>query len=158
MMTLNQIVDEVTSKYGLGSQGGPLVRELLALVTGGQGGIGGFIDRLKGAGLGNLVSSWLGKTEGAPLTVSQVEGALGKGTIERIAQKLGLSGSVIGPALAYLVPKIIGFLTPNGSIPTGVPPQVSAFLSQPSAAPRVAGPVKTGGLPRWLWPLLALLV
>jgi hypothetical protein len=44
MATLDQIIDEVTSKYGLGSQGGPLVRELLALVTGGQGGIGGFID------------------------------------------------------------------------------------------------------------------
>ena len=158
MMTLNQIVDEVTSKYGLGSQGGPLVRELLALVTGSQGGIGGFIDRLKGAGLASLVSSWLGRTDAAPLSVPQVEGALGKGTIERIAQKLGLSGSIVTPALGYVVPKIIGFLTPNGSIPTGVPPQVSAFLSQPAAAPRVARPVKTGGLPRWLWPLLALLV
>ena len=29
-VTLNQIVDEVTTKYGLGSQGGPLVKELLA--------------------------------------------------------------------------------------------------------------------------------
>ena len=158
MVTLNQIIDEVTSKYGLGSQGGPLVRELLALVTGGQGGIGGFIDRLKGAGLGNLVSSWLGRTDAAPLSVPQVEGALGKGTVDRIAQKLGLSGSVVGPALAYLVPKIIGFLTPGGSIPTGVPPQVSAFLSQSSAAPRVAEPVRRSGFPRWLWPLLALLV
>jgi OmpA-OmpF porin, OOP family len=157
MMTLNQITDEVTSKYGLGSQGGPLVRELLALVTGGQGGIGGFIDRLKGAGLGNLVSSWLGRTDAAPLSVPQVEGAIGKGTIERIAQKLGLSGSIIGPALAYLVPKVIGFLTPDGKIPTGIPPQVSAFLSQPSAAPRAAV-ARGGGLPRWLWPLLALLV
>src|SRR5512132_369385 len=136
MVTLNQIIDEVTSKYGLGSQGGPLVRELLALVTGGQGGIGGFIDRLKGAGLANLVSSWLGRTDAAPLSVPQVEGALGKGTLDRIAQKLGLSGSVVGPALAYLVPKIIGFLTPDGKIPTGIPSQVSAFLSQPSAAPR----------------------
>jgi uncharacterized protein YidB (DUF937 family) len=63
MATLNQIVDEVTSKYGLGAQGGPLVRELLTLVTGGQGGIGGFIDRLKGAGLGSLVSSWLDAQE-----------------------------------------------------------------------------------------------
>jgi uncharacterized protein YidB (DUF937 family) len=69
MATLDQIVDEVTSKYGLGSQGGPLVRELLTLVTGGQGGIGGFIDRLKGAGLEKLVSSWLGKTDAAPMSV-----------------------------------------------------------------------------------------
>ena len=157
MMTINQIIDEVTSKYGLGSQGGPLVRELLALVTGGQGGIGGFIDRLKGAGLANLVSSWLGRTDAAPLSVPQVEGAIGKGTIERIAQKLGLSGSVVGPALAYLVPKIIGFLTPDGKITTGIPPQVSAFLSQPSGAPRAAL-AGAGGLRRWLWPLLALLV
>jgi outer membrane protein OmpA-like peptidoglycan-associated protein len=88
-----------------------------------------------------------------------VEGAIGKGTIDRIAQKLGLSASVIGPALGYLVPKIIGFLTPDGKIPTGVPPQVSAFLSQSSAAPpRVAEPVKSSGLPRWLWPLLILLL
>jgi outer membrane protein OmpA-like peptidoglycan-associated protein/uncharacterized protein YidB (DUF937 family) len=160
MMTLNEIIDEVTSKYGLGSQGGPLVRELLRLVTSSQGGIGGFIDRLKGAGLGTLVSSWLGRTDAAPLSVPQVEGALGKGTIDRIAQKLGLSGSVVGPALGYLLPKIIGFLTPDGKIPTGVPPQVSAFLSQPSAAPppRMAEPVKSGGLPRWLWPLLILLL
>ena len=100
MMTLNQIVDDVTSKYGLGSSGGPLVREVLGVVTGGQGGIGGFIDRLKGAGLGNLISSWLGRTDAEPLSVPQVEGAIGKGTIDRIAHKLGLSGSVIGPALA----------------------------------------------------------
>lgn len=33
MASLNQIVDEVTAKYGLGSQGVPLVRELLALIT-----------------------------------------------------------------------------------------------------------------------------
>jgi OmpA-OmpF porin, OOP family len=158
MMTLNQIIDEVTSKYGLGSQGGPLVRELLALVTGNQGGIGGFIDRVKDAGLGHIVSAWLGNTDAPPLSVPQVEGALGKGIIDRIAQKLGLSGSVVGPALAYLVPKIIGFLTPGGSIPTAVPPQVSAFLSQSAAAPRVAEPVRRGGAPRWLWPLIALLV
>ena len=157
-MTLNQIVDDVTSKYRLGSSGGPLVREVLGVVTGGQGGIGGFIDRLKGAGLGNLVSSWLGRTDAEPLSVPQVEGAIGKGTIDRIAQTLGLSGSVIGPALAYLVPKIIGFLTPDGKIPAGVPPQVSAFLSQPSVAPLAAEPVKSGVLPRWLWPLLILLL
>jgi OmpA-OmpF porin, OOP family len=160
MMTLNEIIDEVTSKYGLGSKGRPLAQELLRLITSGQGGIGGFIDRLKGAGLGTLVSSWLGRTDAAPVSVPQVEGAIGKGTIDRIAQKLGLSGSVVGPALGYLLPKIIGFLTPDGKIPTGVPPQVSAFLSQPSAAPppRVAEPVKSGGLPRWLWPLLILLL
>jgi outer membrane protein OmpA-like peptidoglycan-associated protein len=133
-------------------------------VTGDPGGVGGFIDHLKGAGLGNLVSSWLGRTDAAPLSVPQVESALGKGTLDRIAQKLGLSRSVVGPALAYLVPKIIGFLTPDGRIPTGIPPQVSAFLSQPSGAPRaaatppVATPVRSGGVPRWLWPLLALLV
>ena len=100
------------------------------------------------AGLGTLVSSWLGRTDAAPVSVPQVEGTIGKGTIDRIAQKLGLSGSVVGPALGYLLPKIIGFLTPDGKIPTGVPPQVSAFLSQPSAAPppRVAEPVKSGGL------------
>jgi OmpA-OmpF porin, OOP family len=86
-----------------------------------------------------------------------VEGALGKGTLDRIAQKLGLSGSVVGPALAYLVPKVIGFLTPDGKIPTGIPSQVSAFVSQPSAFLRAAA-ARTGGLPRWLWLLLALLV
>jgi OOP family OmpA-OmpF porin len=160
MMTLNEIIDEVTSKYGLGSQGGPLVGEVLRLVTSSQGGVGGFIDRLKGAGLSTLVSSWLGRTDAAPLSVPQVEGALGKGTIDQIAHKLGLSGSVVGPAVGYVLPKIIGFLTPDGKIPTGIPPQVSAFLSQPSATPppRMAQPVKGGGFPRWLWPLLILLL
>jgi hypothetical protein len=74
MATLDQIVDEVTSKYGLGSQGGPLVRELLTLVTVGWH---RWIHRLpEGAGLGKLVSSWLGKTDAAPMSVRNAAAAL----------------------------------------------------------------------------------
>jgi uncharacterized protein YidB (DUF937 family) len=35
------------------------------------------------------------------MSVPQVEGAIGKGTLDRIAQKLGVSGSIVGSALAY---------------------------------------------------------
>ena len=100
-------------------------------MTGGPGGIGGFIDRLKSAGLGNLLSAWLGNTDAAPLSVPQVEGALGKGTVDRIAQKLGLSGSVVGPASGLSRAEDHRLFDAERNDPDRCPSQVSAFLSQP---------------------------
>ena len=73
-------------------------------------------------------------------------------------------------ALGYALPKIIGLLTPGGAVPAGVPPEVTAFLSQPRAAAvtEQVAPKRIDVLPaaaeseptirRWLWPALAALV
>jgi OOP family OmpA-OmpF porin len=89
-----------------------------------------------------------------------VEYALGTVTIDRIADKLGLSGSKIAPALAYLLPKVIRVLAPSGSIPTGMLVSASNVPHAPASVTPVAASIASPrrARPRWLWPLLALLI
>ena len=41
-----------------------------------------------------------------------------------IAGKLGLGGSFITPALGYVIPKLIGMLTPDKTVPSTIPANV----------------------------------
>jgi OmpA-OmpF porin, OOP family len=45
------LVDEAASHFGLGSNSGPLVREILSMITGTPGGVGGFLNNITAAGL-----------------------------------------------------------------------------------------------------------
>jgi hypothetical protein len=46
MALFDGLIGELASKYGVGAQAGPLVRELLQAIAGGPGGLSGFLDRL----------------------------------------------------------------------------------------------------------------
>ena len=170
MAVFDNVIEDVAGRFGLDGKAGPLLREVVQLMTGTPGGIGGFIEKFRSAGLGAEVSSWLGKTDGAALTGPQVEKALGSTVIDGIAGRLGLSGGGVSTAIGYLAPKLIGQLTPGGAIPSGIPAAVSGFLS--STAPAVprqtvtrrveqVAPIgmtvihDTPHLGRWLIPLLA---
>jgi outer membrane protein OmpA-like peptidoglycan-associated protein len=140
------------------------------MISTSQGGLGGFLDKLKSAGLTSEVGSWLGRPDAAPIAAGQIERALGATALGGIASRLGLGQSAVSTALGYALPKIIGLLTPGGSVPAGVPPAVTAFLSQPRAAAvtEQVAPKRIDVLPaaaeseptirRWLWPVLAALV
>ena len=47
MAVFDDVIEDVASRFGLGTKAGPLMREVVQLVTGSPGGIGGFIDKLK---------------------------------------------------------------------------------------------------------------
>ena len=170
MAVFDNVIEDVAGRFGLGGKAGPLLHEVVQLMTGSPGGIGGFIDKFKSAGLDAEVGSWLGKTDGAALTGPQVEKALGSTVIDGIAGRLGLSGGGVSTAIGYLAPKLIGQLTPGGAIPSGIPAAVSGFLgSTTPAAPRQTvtrrveqvAPIGITVIPdaphlgRWLIPLLA---
>jgi hypothetical protein len=110
----------------------------------------------KTAGLGNLASSWLGRADNPPLSTHQVEQVLGSSFINNLAGKLGIGGSLAGSALAYVVPKLIGLLTPGGTVPSGIPSSVAGFLNQRAAPAAVARTVveEREGFPKWLIPAL----
>jgi hypothetical protein len=80
-----------------------------------------------------------GNANAAALNSSQVEQALGGNTIDAIAQKVGVTGSVASAAIGYLVPKLIGQLTPDGVVGSTIPNSVSGFL-RGSTATDVAPP------------------
>ena len=162
MAIFDALIAELGSKFGLGAKSSALIAEVIRLMTSEPGGIAGFVDRLKNAGLGSLVSSWLGNNNPQPMSTQQVEQGLGTSIINMIADKLGLGGSVIAPALGYVIPKLIGMLTPDKTIPSTIPPAWRSFLDASTAQSRAAygEPARRTRGANWLWlllPLLALL-
>ena len=154
------LIREVADRFGLGPQAGALVREVLRFVSETPGGIAGFLDKFRNAGLAGLVTSWVGKTDNQPLSVTQLEAAVGTGALDGIARKLGLAKSVIAPAAAFLIPKIIDMLTPDGFVPNALPANASTFLAGTAAGGErvVAESERRRGIPGWLWGALALAV
>jgi outer membrane protein OmpA-like peptidoglycan-associated protein/uncharacterized protein YidB (DUF937 family) len=159
MALLDTVISEVAGKFGLGTSATALVREVLSLVVGSPGGFGGFLNRVKSAGLGTELMSWLGNTQAAPLLHTQVEKLFGSTVLSNLAQKLGLGDSVVSTATAFLLPKLIGVLTPGGTIPTTLPPEVTGFLSTPAAraAPAHGGHAEKPRSLGWLWSMIGVL-
>ncbi len=178
MALFDNLIGEVDRKFGLGAQARPLIAEVLQLETGGTGGIAGFLDRFRAAGAGGDISSWIGGAGGGAMSVQSVERALGTGTVSEIARRLGLGTAAVGTALAFVIPKTIGLLTPGGKLPTAIPAEVTNFL-RPTGPTTPAGPrfaataarlreqappvaMKVVSDPpqpmRWLWPLIGALI
>jgi uncharacterized protein YidB (DUF937 family)/outer membrane protein OmpA-like peptidoglycan-associated protein len=127
------IIREAASRFGLGDRAGPLVQMLLAYITNKDtGGIAGFMSKLSSVGLGSIAQSWLGGGAGAlPVSSSQIESLLGGqgGLLSSITSKLGIGGSTASSALGFLLPMVIGKLTPGGSIPTSLSSDVMGFIT-----------------------------
>ncbi len=153
MAILDSLINEVAEKYGLGGKAGPLVSGLLSLITNPQtGGLSGFLDTLRRAGLGDLVSSWVSRGANNPITPSQLETAVGGNAIERLASNVGLSMNSASSALAFLLPKVIDMLTPDGVVPTSLPGWVSNYVSGAGATARqFAGAAETAAAGSSIW-------
>jgi OmpA-OmpF porin, OOP family len=164
MAMFDDVTDEVESRFGLGSKSGPLLRELVQLITGSSGGIAGFIEKFSAAGFGAQVASWLGRTDGAVLSAPEVERALGSDVLGGIAGRLGVAVGVVGTAIGYLLPKVIGQMTPGGAVPSAMPAWVSGYAG-PATTRRTeqVAPTALNVIPdaphlgRWLIPALAVL-
>jgi OmpA-OmpF porin, OOP family len=130
------LISDIAGRFGLGASAGPLVREVLDMVTNSPGGIGGFLDKLKSAGLGSEIASWLGNTDAAALSAQQLNRAVGASALGEIASRLRLGTSAVSTAVGYVLPKLIGALTPGGTIPA----YVSSGVQSPPIAPQITEP------------------
>jgi outer membrane protein OmpA-like peptidoglycan-associated protein/uncharacterized protein YidB (DUF937 family) len=157
MGILDTIISEAASKFGLGAKATPLVSALLSTMVSEQsGGLMGFIEKFRQAGLGDLISSWISTGDNRPISENQLESALGGNLLSNLASKAGLSNSLASTALTFLIPRIIDFLTPNGTVPTSIPASVTSFLSGASGAREAAAAAASGG--SGLWKILPLLL
>ena len=138
----DHIIREAASRFGLGDKAGSLVQMLLAYLTNEDtGGLSGFLSKLTNSGLGNVAQSWLGGGAGAlPVSSSQIESLMGGqgGLLSNITSKLGIGGSTAASALGFLLPMVIGKLTPGGTVPTSLPSDVMGFIAGGASAATVA--------------------
>ncbi|MGE0101238.1 MAG: YidB family protein [Blastocatellales bacterium] len=161
MSSLESIIQSAASKFGLGEKSALLVSELLELIIDEyNGGLGGFIERLKRAGLSELVNSWVKIGPNNEISESELEKALGAQAIQNIASKTGVALHTAKSSLAYVLPAVIDFLTPNGMVPTSIPHEIRSFIRKEERARVDAAhdAAKHGSsIWRWLLPLLILL-
>jgi uncharacterized protein YidB (DUF937 family) len=171
---IEELVDAVKARLALGPEAGPLLQDLLRTIVSEPGGLKGFLDKLNASGLGAQASSWIGKADNPPLSPQGAVHAFGAETIAKLANKAGVDPGVAAGALAYATPKIIGFLTAGGAIPSVTPAAAAAFLGASPADSATAGtrpipsvaqePVQASrkeeaaGLRRWILPAIIILL
>jgi uncharacterized protein YidB (DUF937 family) len=158
-------IREAAARFGLGDKALPLVQMLLAHMTNQEtGGLSGFLDKFKTADLGPIIQSWLGGGPAAqPVGNSQLETVLGAsgGLLPLLTERLALPRDDVTSALGYLLPAIVGRLTPGGSTPSSLPPEIASLAAAGQTlllAPASTGETATatGGVVKWLpWMVVA---
>lgn len=114
------LVRELSERYGLGDRS----RDLFGLLVGyiyndRRGGFAGFAESFRQQGHGDLFASWLGSDAGRPrtLTASDVGMVFGQGLLSDWGNRLGASRATVAAAIAGVLPRLIGELTPGGRVP-----------------------------------------
>lgn len=81
-------------------------------------GLGGLLGDLDVAGLAKQVGSWVGKGPNERVSGAQVERALGPKKIKAAAKRAGVSETEAASGIAELLPAVIDYLTPDGTVPS----------------------------------------
>ncbi len=125
------LLDTLMKRADLGSVAGMMAKnpQLLgaaaALLSpsdssvGGSGGLTAIMGSLRGNGLGDQVSSWIGSGANKAIDANQLTSALGSDTMSQFANKAGIDVAEAGSALSSLLPALIDQLTPDGNEPQG---------------------------------------
>jgi len=83
------------------------------------GGIGGVLNRFKSTGASQQADSWVSTGSNKPVSGEQVQQALGKGEVQRIATETGMSEQEASKGIANVLPEAIDKMTPDGQVPSG---------------------------------------
>lgn len=162
------LIREAGARFGLGAKALELVQMLLAYMTDKEkGGLAGFLAPFKTPELGPIVQSWLGGGPSAQaisnVQLEQVLGAPG-GVISELTGRLDGARENITSALGYLLPALVGKLTPGGNLPNAVPEEITAMASRgrqllEQAPVRSASTGRSGSWTKWLpWLIIAVLI
>jgi uncharacterized protein YidB (DUF937 family) len=91
----------------------------LASAIGAQGGIDPLLDKLRAAGYGQQVDSWISTGDNETIPPQQLGAALGDDQIQALSANSGISIGSLLPLLAAFLPTIVNMLTPKGETPAG---------------------------------------
>ncbi len=118
MGLFDSMKDNVSGKIeGLAGQG--LTSHLFNMFGGGNqnSGLHSIVNMLQAKGLGDIVSSWIGKGPNKSISGEQLEHALGSDKLQEIAQKAGVSKNEVRDQLAQHLPDAVDKATPDGELP-----------------------------------------
>jgi uncharacterized protein YidB (DUF937 family) len=112
------ILDTIGSLLGK-TDGSPtsVPEALVAALSQHEGGLGGLVQKFEDAGLGGVISSWVGSGENQAVAPDALHGILGSDLVQQIAAKTGLPVDQLLPQIAQHLPGLVDQLTPNGQVP-----------------------------------------
>lgn len=118
------VVNDLSDRYGLGDRSPELFGLLVGYIFNDRrGGFGGFVEGFREQGHGDVVTSWLGNPrDGRALNAGDVGTVFGQGLLNDWSTRLGTSRATLSAAIAGVLPRIVGELTPNGRLPGNVAP------------------------------------
>ena len=115
------LLDQIGGVLGQGGKGGGinamLMQQVVAMLSK-PGALGNLTKAFQGAGLSNVLQSWLGSGQNLPISGDQVRQVLGSGTVAELAKSAGIGESDASNALAGLLPQVIDKLSPGGNLPS----------------------------------------
>lgn len=117
MGLLDMVMGAVT-KQATGSQG-DLLSSVASMIGSSEGGLSGLVSSLANSGLKDQVASWVSTGANLPVSAEQIQSALGSGTLQDIASKMGIDVASAAGHLSSLLPQVIDKLTPDGKLPEG---------------------------------------
>lgn len=119
------ILDNIGSKLGGQSEGqdpkgGSLLSGVMEMFSGrDSGGLHGLVNSFHQKGLGDIVSSWVGREENKPISPDQVKEGLGSDRVSQLASRAGMSEDEAANRLSQHLPDFVDKMTPDGHVPEG---------------------------------------
>jgi uncharacterized protein YidB (DUF937 family) len=83
-----------------------------------SGGLGGLLKQFQDNGYGDTAGSWVGRGPNREITPNELEGALGRDTLQSLSQESGRPYNELLSELSESLPNDIDQLTPEGRLPT----------------------------------------
>jgi uncharacterized protein YidB (DUF937 family) len=114
------IFDTIGSLLGKADDSPASVPEaLLAALESHEGGLGGLVQKFEGAGLGGVISSWIGNADNQTVAPDALHSILGSDLVQQISAKTGLPLETLLPQIAQHLPGLVDGITPDGRVPSG---------------------------------------
>lgn len=104
---------------GANAPGSPNLVQLGIALVNQSGGLDGLIAKFQQGGLGDLISSWVGRGGNLPVNGEQIMQVLGRGQVQQIADESGTDTETAANGLAQILPGLVDQLTPNGESVSG---------------------------------------
>lgn len=118
MGTLQQIFSAFSGKAA--DQSSPMAGMMTSLLGGeDSGGLSGLVQKFQGAGLGDVVSSWIGTGANQPISPDQLHQVLGDDHVSQLAENTGMPKDQLLAQLSEHLPGLVDKLTPGGAVPEG---------------------------------------
>ena len=112
MAFIDLLINETALKFELKNKTIAVVSALISTMNKREfGGVEGFLDRFRNAGLADTVDVWVNEAEQISLTGDEVEIALGSFLLKNLCEKTGVNNPLLSEIFAFLIPPVICHLS-----------------------------------------------